>query len=104
VLAIPPIVESALLLVGLVAISFTINWKLAALALAVTPFLWLSISFYAKQIDPRLRVVKQMEQVSLSIIHEAINMLRVIVAFGRESHEYERFRKQGEVAVDARVG
>jgi ATP-binding cassette, subfamily B, bacterial len=103
VLAIPPIIESLLLLVGLVAISFSINWKLAALALAVTPFLWLSISFYAKQIDPRLRAVKQMEQVSLSIIHEAINMLRVIVAFGREGHEYDRFRKQGEIAADARV-
>jgi ABC-type multidrug transport system fused ATPase/permease subunit len=103
VLAIPPIIESLLLLVGLVIISFTISWKLAALALAVTPFLWLSIRFYAQQIDPRLRRVKEMEQISLSIIHEAINMLRVIVAFGRESHEYDRFRKQGEVAADARV-
>ena len=30
-------------------------------------------------------------------------MLRVIVAFGREPHEYRRFRRQGEEAVDARV-
>ena len=30
-------------------------------------------------------------------------MLRVIVAFGRERHEYRRFREQGEEAVDARV-
>ena len=30
-------------------------------------------------------------------------MLRVIVAFGREGHEYRRFRQQGEEAVDARV-
>ena len=44
-----------------------------------------------------------MEGESLSIIHEAISMLRVIVAFGREDHEYRRFREQGERAVDARV-
>src|SRR4029078_974639 len=37
------------------------------------------------------------------ILYEAISMLRVIVAFGRESHEYQRFRDQGETAVDARV-
>ena len=103
VLAIPPIVESLLRLVGLVAICLLLNWRLALLALAVTPFLWMTIRFYAKVIDPRLRRVKEMEQVSLSIIHEAISMLRVIVAFGRESHEHDRFRRQGQVAVDERV-
>jgi ABC-type multidrug transport system fused ATPase/permease subunit len=30
-------------------------------------------------------------------------MLRVIVAFGREDHEFHRFRKQGQEAVDSRV-
>jgi ABC-type multidrug transport system fused ATPase/permease subunit len=44
-----------------------------------------------------------MEGQTLSIVHEAMAMLRVIVAFGREDHEYERFRRQGERAVDARV-
>jgi ABC-type multidrug transport system fused ATPase/permease subunit len=44
-----------------------------------------------------------MEGESLSIVHEAISMLRVIVAFGREPFEYRRFRDQGLRAVDARV-
>ena len=44
-----------------------------------------------------------MEGESLSIVHEAMSMLRVIVAFGRESHEYGRFREQAESTVDARV-
>ena len=44
-----------------------------------------------------------MEGQSLSIVHEAMAMVRVIVAFGREPHEYGRFRKQAEGAVDARV-
>lgn len=30
-------------------------------------------------------------------------MLRVVVPFGLEAHEYKRFREQGERAVDARV-
>jgi ATP-binding cassette subfamily B protein/subfamily B ATP-binding cassette protein MsbA len=50
-----------------------------------------------------LRQVKGMEGESLAIIHEAISMLRVIVAFGRENHEYQRFRTQGERAVGARI-
>jgi ABC-type multidrug transport system fused ATPase/permease subunit len=47
--------------------------------------------------------VKGMEGESLSIVHEAISMLRVIVAFGREPYEYRRFREQGLRAVNARV-
>jgi ABC-type multidrug transport system fused ATPase/permease subunit len=39
----------------------------------------------------------------LNIVHEAIQMIRVIVAFGRENHEHERFRTQGKDAVDGRV-
>jgi ATP-binding cassette, subfamily B, bacterial len=46
---------------------------------------------------------KMLEGESLSIIHEAISMLRVIVAFGREPYEYQRFRKQTAQAVDARI-
>jgi hypothetical protein len=40
---------------------------------------------------------------SLSVIHESLSMMRVIVAFGREEHEYRRFREQTETAVKARV-
>ena len=39
----------------------------------------------------------------LSIVFEAMSMLRVIVSFGREKHEHRRFRSQGQTAVDARV-
>jgi ABC-type multidrug transport system fused ATPase/permease subunit len=54
-------------------------------------------------IQTRLVEVKGMEGETLSIIHEAMSMMRVIVAFGREGHEYRRFRGLGERAIDARV-
>jgi ABC-type multidrug transport system fused ATPase/permease subunit len=44
-----------------------------------------------------------MEGESLSIIHEALSMLRVIVAFGREDHEHRRFRTQGEKTIKGRI-
>src|SRR5206468_3801749 len=62
-----------------------------------------SVGYYSKHIQERLYRVKMMEGESLSIIHEAISMIRVIVAFGREGHEYRRFREQSETAVEARV-
>ena len=47
--------------------------------------------------------VQSLEWQSLSIVNEAMSMLRVIVSFGREGYEHRRFREQGQTAVDARV-
>ena len=103
VMTIPPLVQSLLTLLGMFWISFLIDAKLALLSLTVVPFLYCSIRYYLRNIEQRLVAVKGMEGESLSIIHEAVSMLRVIVAFGREDHEYRRFRDQGERTINARV-
>ncbi|HSF19250.1 MAG TPA: ABC transporter ATP-binding protein [Vicinamibacteria bacterium] len=103
IMSIQPLAQSSITLVGMFWIAFAIDPQLALLALSVVPFLYYSVVYYAKHIVPQLQRVKSMEIESLSIVHEALNMLRVIVAFGREDYEYDRFRKQGENAVDARV-
>jgi ABC-type multidrug transport system fused ATPase/permease subunit len=79
------------------------DWQLALVCLSVVPFLYYSVGYYATHIQQRLLEVRSQEAESLSIVHEAINMLRVIVAFGREGHELQRFRRQGEKTVAARV-
>lgn len=103
IMTIPALAQSALTLVGMVWILFAIDWQLAALSLTVVPFLYYSVNFYANHIQNRIYEVRGMEGESLSIIHEAISMLKVIVAFGREGHEYRRFRRQGEATAGARV-
>src|SRR5215213_4585077 len=76
---------------------------LALLALSVVSFIYYSAGYYVKKIQPRVIEVRGKEGHSLAIVHEAMAMLRVIVAFGREKHEYGRFRAQAEDAVNARV-
>ncbi len=98
-----PLLQNGLMLAGMFWISFQLNSRLALLSLSVVPFLYYSVGYYSTHIRQRLVAVKGMEGESLSIIHEAISMLRVIVAFGREDHEFGRFRRQGEHANDARV-
>src|SRR5262249_40625434 len=66
-------------------------------------FIYYSAGYYTKRIQPRVYEVRNLEGQTLSLLHEAVAMLRVIVAFGRERHEYRRFRAQGEAAVNARV-
>ncbi len=103
VMVFPPVIEATLTLVGMLAIALLIDWQLALLSLLVLPFLYWSFGMYGKRIVPRLQHVQQLEWRSLSIVHEAMAMLRVIVSFGREDHEHRRFREQGRVAVDERV-
>lgn len=103
IMTILPLVQSALTLLGMFWISFRIDRQLALIALTVVPVLYYSVGYYVKNIQTRLQEVKGMEGETISIIHEAMSMLRVIMAFGREDHEYQRFRDLGERARDARV-
>jgi ATP-binding cassette subfamily B protein/subfamily B ATP-binding cassette protein MsbA len=103
VMVIPPIAEALLTLIGMLVISLLIDWQIALIALIILPFLFFSFNLYGRRIVPRLQRVQKLEWDSLSIVNEAMTMLRVIVSFGREDHEYRRFREQGQTAVDERV-
>jgi ABC-type multidrug transport system fused ATPase/permease subunit len=104
VMALLPLLTSGLTLVGMFWVTYRIDPLLALVALAVVPCLYYAVGHYVARIQPRLRQVQGMEGETLSIIHEAISMIRVILAFGREDHEFRKFRQQGERAVRARVG
>jgi ATP-binding cassette subfamily B protein len=103
VMVIPPIAEALLTLIGMLVIALFIDWQIALIALVVLPFLFWSFNLYGRRIVPRLQRVQKLEWDSLSIVNEAMAMLRVIVSFGREDHEHRRFREQGQTAVDERV-
>jgi ATP-binding cassette subfamily B protein len=103
VMVVPPIAEALLTLIGMFAIAVLIDWQIALVAMVVLPFLFWSFSVYGRRIVPRLQRVQKLEWRSLSIVNEAMAMLRVIVSFGREDYEHRRFREQGQTAVDERV-
>jgi ATP-binding cassette, subfamily B, bacterial len=103
VMAFPPIAQSVLTLIGMFVVAFLIDPVLALIALAVLPLIYRSLGLYSKHIVPRLREVQMLEWTSLSIVNEAMSMVRVIVAFRRERHEHRKFRTQGQQAVNARV-
>lgn len=103
IVAFPPMLQAILTLIGMFVVTALISWQIALVALVAVPFIWYSLGMYGKRIVPRLQRVQRLEWQSLSIVYEAMAMLRVIVAFGREGHEYKRFRTQGEVAVEERI-
>jgi ATP-binding cassette subfamily B protein len=103
IVSLPSFAQSFLTLGGMLYVTYRIDPYLALLTTAVVPVVYYSTTLYANRVEPQLLHVRRLEGENLSIVHEAMAMLRVIVTFGRERHEYDRFRKQGERAVDARV-
>jgi ABC-type multidrug transport system fused ATPase/permease subunit len=103
VMGLPPLVESLLTLVGMAVIAFLIDWQVALISLSAVPLVYYALGMYGKRVVPRLQEALALEWRSVSIIHEAMSMLRVIVSFGRERYEHGRFRAQGREAVDVRV-
>jgi ATP-binding cassette subfamily B protein len=101
--ALPALGQSLLTLIGMLWVAYRIDPLLSFLAVAIVPFIYFSTTYYSNRIEPQLLRVRGLEGQNLSIVHEAMAMMRVVVSFGRERHEFERFRRQGEEAVDARI-
>jgi ATP-binding cassette subfamily B protein/subfamily B ATP-binding cassette protein MsbA len=101
--AFPPLVQALLMLSGMLVIAFGIDPLLALVSLSVVPFVYASTGYYTNRIEPRLYEVRNIEHNSLNVVYEAMSMMRVIVAFRRERHEYTRFRGWAERALKVRV-
>jgi ATP-binding cassette, subfamily B, bacterial len=103
VMSFPPLFESFLMLIGMLIIALFIDWQVTLVSLMAVPMIYWALAMYGTRIVPRVIRVQTLEWRSLSIVFEAMSMLRVIVSFGRERYEHRRFMKQGKTAVDARV-
>jgi ATP-binding cassette, subfamily B, bacterial len=103
VVGIPALAQSLLTVIGMAFIAFTINPLLALLALGTTPFIVYSTTYYADRIEPRIYRVRGLGAMNLAIVHEAMAMMRVVLAFGTQKREYTRFRSQGEEWVGETV-
>jgi ATP-binding cassette subfamily B protein len=99
----PPLLQAALTLIGMLVIALWIDWQVTLISLVAVPMIYYASGLYGTRIVPRVQQVMSLEWRSLSIVFEAMSMLRVIVSFGREKYEHRRFSDQGRTAVDARV-
>jgi ABC-type multidrug transport system fused ATPase/permease subunit len=104
IMALQPLAQGALTVLGMVWIMFRIDPIIAVLAVTVVPILYYAIGYYSTYIQPRLMQVKGMEADALSIVHDAMAMVPIVSAFGREEHELSRFRRQSAATLQARVG
>lgn len=87
-------------LVGMVVIMFFVNWKLGLIVLATFPIL-AAISIYRfHAIRESARKQRKAEGKIASKLHEVLNSILIVQAFGRESYEEKRFESQSEKTLE----
>ena len=82
--AVPDVVVNLLTLIGVSAVLFALNWKLALLSMAPIPLVLFAMRLYAKRVRPAF-VFRQKELGDLNaILNDSISGVREIKAFTRE--------------------
>lgn len=98
-----PFVASASTVAGMTYITAMLDWQLAAVAIAISPILYLG----ARAFNPRLRDqwwnVASLENSAFSVVQEALGALRVVKAFGQEEREQARFVLRSRESLRARL-
>jgi ATP-binding cassette subfamily B protein len=88
--------QHVLVVVGVTALLFLINWELALIALAITPVLVAVAWRYSHVSHPVLRDVQQRIAEMTAVAEESIVGVNVVKAFAQERRQEERFRERTE--------
>ena len=103
VVSLPPLIQAVITAIAMLVIAAFLDWQLALLAVVVVPVLIHATRVYARWVQPRIYEVRELEADSQSTLLEGLQMMRVIMSFGRERHEYGRWNERAEKAVGARL-
>jgi ATP-binding cassette subfamily B protein/subfamily B ATP-binding cassette protein MsbA len=96
-----PAATALILLIGMAVIMLRLDWQLTLLALAVCPFLLLTIGRLNRRITVAASEVRERESEVYGVVQRAMAAMRVIQAFTRESEEHRRFMTASERSLDA---
>ena len=98
-----PFVASTLTVVGAIYVTIRLDWQLALVALAVSPFLVLLSRAYRGRMRSQYRHMKERESDALKVVQEVLSAVRVVKAFGREDNEEERLVRRSQEGLRARL-
>jgi len=89
-----------LMIVALLSVMVVREWRLALIAIVVFPFVGLAV----RSIGRRLYRINKRSQEKVAelnvLLHEAFSGMKIVKAFGRESHEAERFDRINRRLLD----
>jgi len=94
---------SSLTLIGISAILFSLNWKLALLSLLPIPVLVFSASYFTGRVHKFYRGVRESSAELNAYLQDAISGIRETMGFNREAYEREQFNQRSKTYSDSNL-
>jgi ATP-binding cassette subfamily B protein len=104
-----PLVSAVLSFAALLYVTLRLDWKLAVIALGISPVLFLLARRSSRHARSGWDGIKKLDSSAMLVLHEALASIRVVKAFAREPFEDQRFglrsrqRMQEQVKVASRL-
>lgn len=96
-------ITAALTLVGITIMLFTLNWKLAVLALAPIPLLVLSACWFTSKVHGYYRQIRKQAADLSAYLQDALSGIRETMGFMRQDYEQRRFDRLSKAYSDANL-
>jgi ATP-binding cassette subfamily B protein len=96
VTALMPMLAKTLILLGMVALMFWLNWRLALVALAVFPLFWLRTVHMGRKINEVARLQRKREGAMAATASETINAIKTVQTLSLEGAFERQFTAQNE--------
>jgi ATP-binding cassette subfamily B protein len=98
-----PVVSALFTLAGMIYVTARISLPLAGIALLVAPALVILAWLYSGRLWTRWSRVKELEASAFGVVQEVLGAIRVVLAFGRETHELDRFERKATTGLVERM-
>src|ERR687888_379121 len=95
--------QNVLTVLSVTAVLFFVEWRLALIALAITPVLVVLSFRYSHVAHPTLREVQQKLADVSTVAEENIVGVHVVKSFAQEPKEQEKFRRRSEKLFDETI-
>jgi ATP-binding cassette subfamily B protein/subfamily B ATP-binding cassette protein MsbA len=96
-----PILSAVILLAGMLAVLIPLDAPLTLVSMIVVPALFLLIGTFNRKISAVATEVRERETLVYSLVHWAMQSIKIVQAFTQEEGEYRRFMGASEASLGA---
>jgi ATP-binding cassette subfamily B protein len=89
--ALAPLLQSGVMLGGIIFIMVRIDWILTLVAAGIAPVIWQCIRYFGRRVEKMSRTFHESESSLLSTVQESLTSMRAVQAFTREPDTSVRF-------------
>jgi ABC-type multidrug transport system fused ATPase/permease subunit len=90
------IITAALTLIGIMAVLFWLNWKLALLALVPIPLLIIGAIAFTKRIHKHYRKIRKGSAELNALLQDSLSGIRETMGYNRQPYEQDRFDRKSD--------